>query len=287
VHRRVPYWLDSLLVLTKREIVKWLHRKPVLAVTLATPIFWIALFGKSFDPVNMITSAGGPFSEQLRQLARQMVQRVFGTESYFTYVTTGMLVVFALFQSMFGAVGVVMEKRIGYLVRLLVSPAPRAAIILSKVLGTLTRITALSAVLLLVAYPLGLRLKPGISILDLATAWAVVMIFALGFASLFTGVAFNIDNQEALFALFNLVNLPLMFTSSALFPLRQMPDWLQNLASVNPLTHAADLVRNAMLGSQPSAGCAAAAIVYMLTAVIPMTLAGYYLALRGMKEART
>ena len=279
----LPYWLDSLFVLTKREIVKWIHRKPVLIVTLATPIFWITLFGKSFDPVNMITAGGGPLTGQIEQLIRQMVKRVFGTESYFTYVTTGILVVFALFQSMFGAVGVVMEKRIGYLVRLLVSPAPRATIILSKVLGTLVRITVLSGVLLIVAYPLGLQLKPDLSPLDLLIAWLIVMFYALGFASLFTGIAFNIDNQEALFALFNLVNLPLMFTSSALFPLRQMPDWLKTVASVNPLTHATDLVRNFLLGSEPSAGCVPTALAYLSAVIIPMILLGYYVALKGMR----
>jgi ABC-2 type transport system permease protein len=41
----------------------------------------------------------------------------------------------------------------------------------------------------------------------------------------------------------NLLNLPLMFASAALFPTTFMPDWLKTLASVNPLTLAVDAAR--------------------------------------------
>ncbi|MGH8245634.1 MAG: ABC transporter permease, partial [Gammaproteobacteria bacterium] len=47
----------------------------------------------------------------------------------------------------------------------------------------------------------------------------------------------------------NLVNLPLMFTSNALFPTSQMPEWLQVIARVNPITYAAGTVRGLILGN--------------------------------------
>ena len=41
----------------------------------------------------------------------------------------------------------------------------------------------------------------------------------------------------------NLLNLPLMFASAALFPTAMMPDWLRTVANYNPLTWAADAMR--------------------------------------------
>ncbi|MEB3774826.1 MAG: ABC transporter permease [Desulfurococcales archaeon] len=278
--------VDPLLVLFRREVVKWVKRKPVLLVSLSTPIFWIALFGKSFNLLNLLQTAGldvdPGIADALRRAMVSVVERVFGTTDYFTYVATGMLAVFALFQSMFGAVGVVFERRIGYLTRLLVAPIPRFSIFFSKVLGTLFRITVLSLILLLVASMMGLKLKQGIGVVDLVMAWIVLMLLSLGLSSVFTGMAFNITNQEVLFALANLVNLPLMFSSSALFPLEQMPSWLKSVAQVNPISHTADLIRYYLIGKsiEPSSQ-----FLYLTVLTVILVFIGYVAALRGMREA--
>jgi ABC-2 type transport system permease protein len=46
-----------------------------------------------------------------------------------------------------------------------------------------------------------------------------------------------------------LINLPLLFASNALFPIKLMPTWLQNIAMVNPVSYANDAVRQLLLGS--------------------------------------
>ncbi len=280
--------VDATLVLLRREVLKWVNRRPVLVISLATPIFWIALFGKSFNLASLIDStisstALGPAAEAAKQAILEAVKRLFGTDDYFTYVATGMLAVFALFQSMFGAVGVVFDKRIGYMTRLLVAPIPRASIFAAKVLGSLVRITVLAAVLLAVAAALGLKLKPGITPIDLLVSWLVLMLLSAGLSSLFTGLAFNIENQEVLFALANLINLPLMFSSSALFPREQMPEWLKVIAGVNPISHAADLIRYFLIGKPLDDPLAST--IYLAVLSLVLTAAGYTLALRGMKEA--
>ena len=45
----------------------------------------------------------------------------------------------------------------------------------------------------------------------------------------------------------HLVNMPLLFTSTALVPVRQMPPWLAEIARWNPLTLVADDLRGALL----------------------------------------
>jgi ABC-2 type transport system permease protein len=48
-------------------------------------------------------------------------------------------------------------------------------------------------------------------------------------------------------AVMNLLNLPLLFASNALFPISIMPSWLQAVANVNPISYATDASRQLIL----------------------------------------
>jgi ABC-2 type transport system permease protein len=51
----------------------------------------------------------------------------------------------------------------------------------------------------------------------------------------------------------HVVNMPIFFTSTALVPQKQMPDWLAAIARWNPLTLAVESLREALLfQSMPS-----------------------------------
>ena len=89
----------------------------------------------------------------------------------------------------------------------------------------------------------GLGLKEGFGIVEVLGSFAMLFLLAVGFASLFTTIALAVENQETLFGVINLINLPLMFASAALFPTALMPDWLKGVAEYNPLTLAADGLR--------------------------------------------
>ncbi len=47
----------------------------------------------------------------------------------------------------------------------------------------------------------------------------------------------------------NFISLPLLFASNALFPVKFMPTWMQYIASLNPMSYAADAARQLLLGS--------------------------------------
>ncbi len=48
-------------------------------------------------------------------------------------------------------------------------------------------------------------------------------------------------------AIMNLLNLPLLFGSNALFPTSQMPDWLRASDQVNPVSYGTDIARQLIL----------------------------------------
>ena len=76
-------------------------------------------------------------------------------------------------------------------------------------------------------------------------------------------------------------HMPLLFTSSALVPARQMPDWLAAISRVNPLTLAVDASRGALLlGEFGSLGMA----LVLLTAVGIVLLAAAWTTATGLRR---
>jgi ABC-2 type transport system permease protein len=78
-------------------------------------------------------------------------------------------------------------------------------------------------------------------------------LFAAALSCLSCAIALRTRAQEAMATFVHLVNMPLLFTSTALVPGKQMPEWLAGVARWNPLTLAVDAWRGALLlGEAPS-----------------------------------
>jgi ABC-2 type transport system permease protein len=84
-------------------------------------------------------------------------------------------------------------------------------------------------------------------------------------------------------AFVHLVNLPILFTSTALVPVRQMPEWLAAAARWNPLTLTVDAWRGALLfGATPSLTgqvlplALAAVVLYLVAARILRGISALY-----------
>ncbi|MDM7275137.1 MAG: ABC transporter permease [Thermoprotei archaeon] len=269
-------------VLFVRETKRWAGRRPVLVVSLVTPLFWVLLFGKSFNIINMVNLENLELPQEYYAIAVKIVEvirlrifEIFGSQDYFTYMASGMLVVITLFQGTFSGASAIFDKRLGYMTRLMAAPIRRESIYLAKVAASVFRALLLSLILLMVAYIAGFKFKEGFTVLDLAAAVTVVVLISLTFTSIFMVLGFVADSPEALFSVANLVTLPLMFTSSALFPVDQMPEWLRLIASVNPLTYASDLVRFFLIGktvSDPWLTLAPLAAGSLITLIVGMKI---------------
>lgn len=46
------------------------------------------------------------------------------------------------------------------------------------------------------------------------------------------------------------LTMPLFFASNALYPIEMMPNWLQNVSLLNPLTYQVNALRNFMITGQ-------------------------------------
>ena len=228
--------------LTIRELKHWYRVKIQIFMTLLQPIVWLGLFGQAFNLGSLFNQSGVPPGAFAAQFA--------GAPDYFSFMSIGMLAVIALFTCMFSGMSIVWDRRFGFLNKLKIAPIPRGAVPISRIMATVIRAMIQVAVVFIIAIAFlyvpgltGLTLKPTFGLFDLIGIFVVVLLLSMGFASLFTTIALAVENQETLFGVINLLNLPLMFASATLFPTELMPGWLEAVAKVNPLTLASDAMR--------------------------------------------
>jgi len=282
--------IDEVLALTTREVKKWVKNPFLLFMMTVQPIIWLGLFGKAFNLtglVNIDTSSLPPnVTQQIGQLINSTLNSLFGTSDYFTFMSAGMLSVIVLFTAMFSGMSIVWDRRFGFLNKVLVAPIRRASYILAKVFSSVLRALFQSLLIFSIAFAFGLKPGDAFGPLDMLGAFFALFLLSLGLSSLFVALTVRIKSHEAVMAVANLLNLPLMFTSSAIFPIKQMPDWLQAVAQWNPISYSSDSVRKFILHAQ--AGLDTTQLLvdfqFLIAFAAVFTIVGIMLANKGLRK---
>lgn len=231
--------MSGLVALTIRELKKWYKQPIQLFMTLIQPVIWMGLFGKAFN-LSSLASAGGAAGSQ-------MFMQLFGTSDYFSYMAVGIISMVVLFTTMFGGMSIVFDRRLGFLSKVLSTPVARSSIIFSKVFAAVVRCIVQVSIVLLAALALGLSLSQDFNPLMILLPFAAAVLLAIGLSAMFLAIAVRSRRFETQMAIANLLNLPLLFASNALFPIALMPDWLQSFAKINPISYATEAIRQSLL----------------------------------------
>ena len=85
--------------------------------------------------------------------------------------------------------------------------------------------------------------------IDAAGGLAVLLVLAGAMSALFGRIGDRLRRPDVVQFAGMMVMMPLMFVSSAFAPLDTMPGWMRALANVNPVSHATDALRGAVLGT--------------------------------------
>ncbi|HZR28792.1 MAG TPA: ABC transporter permease [Terriglobales bacterium] len=226
--RRFAAYTDLLLPaysLWLREIIRFYRmRSRVVGVIISPVLFWLVL--------------GSGFGSSLRSSGN-------GGQHYLEYFFPGALIMIVLFTSIFAMMSLIEDRREGFLLSVLVSPASRSAIVLGKVLGGAT-LAFLQGLIFLVFAPLiGVRMglaQIGISVL--AIFLISFSLTALGFT-----IAWRLDSTQAFHAIINLFLIPLWLLSGALFPISGASGWIRALVLANPLTYGVEALRTALFAT--------------------------------------
>jgi ABC-2 type transport system permease protein len=230
--------------LGKRALTKWTRNPFAVIVTSIQALFWLALFGSSFNPANALTSSSAGSLGQLQQAFG-------GAPNYITFLTPGVISIVALTGMSFMGVDLVFDRINGYVDVLRAFPIPRTSIYFGGVIQNVAKgvVAAPITFVLALLVPNGLDLAPGFGVLNLLGVFAVVALLTAVFATFFTGIAISVKSTDTFFAAVNFLTFPIMFTSTAFFPLSFFPDWLKPVAQANPITLASDAMRLLIVNS--------------------------------------
>ena len=176
---------------------------------------------------------------------------VSGNPSYFSFIAPGMVMLTVMMSVMTGLpVAISQEREVGTMDGMMVAPINRLSIILGKALGQTGRGLIQGVIVMGLAMGLFGVLIHGSIILVAALLLLGVFSF-VGLGIVLTSLA---KDQETAQMMMMTLMFPMMFLSGVMFPLQQMPWYMQDIAKFLPLTYAADAMRKVMvLGAGVSA----------------------------------
>lgn len=216
--------ISNTLTVAEYELRK-LWRAPFeLLVRSIQPVLWLLVFGQVLARTHIIT---------------------INNQSYLSFLTPGILAQSVLFVAIFYGIAIIWERDLGILHKILVTQTPRAVIILGKSLSAGVR--ALSQCI--VIYILAFFLHVDLNWAPLALLGILLFIFLASalFSTFSLIVACIVKTHERFMGIGQVLTMPMFFSSSAIYPLDIMPDWLRIVAKCNPLTYVIDGLRALML----------------------------------------
>ncbi len=196
--------------LWQRELVRfWRQKSRVMGVVASPLVFWLFLGYGSNDLAKFYSGA---------------------------------LVLTVMFSAIFSTISIIEDRREGFLLSMLVSPAPRTSLVLGKILGSAT-LAWIQGMLFLIFAPLaGFRPGP----FDLLALAGDIFLISFTLTAFGFAIAWRMESTAGFHAIMNLVLFPMWIVSGAVFPFATAHGWIKWLMIVNPMTYCVSLLNAAL-----------------------------------------
>jgi ABC-2 type transport system permease protein len=216
------YDIQSLFI---RAFTKIIRNPTLLFVNLFTPLLFLLLFSQLLQKLSVFLGPSG---------------------NYLTYLTPGILVLTVVTGAFQSGMAIVNDLNSGFLSKVLLTPSSRAAILLGRLATDLLVLIMQSAIIIGLALLLGLRIVTGVG--GLLLIFVTLAFFGLAWSGLLLAVGLKTRKAETVSAVGNLLVFPLLFVSSALFPVSIMPAWARTVSDYNPLSYVSNVTRGLVQG---------------------------------------
>ena len=241
------------LIITKRNIMRYIRLPQLIVISSIQPIMFLTLFNFVFG--GALGAAAGV--------------------DYINFLLPGIMVQTILFGALQTGIGLSRDLNAGIIDRFRSLPMSRSAVLTGRTTADLIRNTSTAMILLITGFAYGFRFQNG----TLDAFIMVLMIVAFGYAfswvAAFIGLAVK-DEETSQLAGFLFI-FPLTFASATFVPTDTMPGWLQTFANNQPVTFAVTSARHFALGT-PSNGAEwklLAWIVGILVVFVPLSIYTY------------
>jgi ABC-2 type transport system permease protein len=213
--------LRAVRVVWQREMIRFGRDRLRIVTALIQPVLFLFVLGTGLSTIT----TGSTHSVNLR-----------------TFMYPGALSMAVLFTAMFSAGSIVWDREFGFLREMLVAPVGRWSIVVGKCFGGATTAALQGVIILALAGVVGVPY----SLTLFLVVFGELLLLAFTLTAFGVMTAARITQFQAFMALNQMLLMPLFFLSGALFPLGNLPAWLQVLTRIDPLTYAVDPVRRAV-----------------------------------------
>lgn len=223
-------YAQEILWLATRLFMQISRRPAGFISGLIQPLLWLLLFGGLFQniPLDLFKA----------------------NNSYGAFLSCGIIVFTSFTGSLNAGLPLMFDREFGFLNRLLASPIIShysimlgATIFMICITMTQNLIIALCSFRFFNSY---------LSFSTVSYILVVLIMVTSSISSLSLSIAFILPGHVEFLALILVVNLPVLFASTALAPIYFMPYWLQIVARFNPLTYATEAIRLIILNQGDS-----------------------------------
>ncbi len=223
--------IKAIYVIIVREFKRFFRQRGRLFSSLARPLLWLFIIGTGMSRIIE---------------PREII-------SYRQFIFPGVLGLVVLFSSITSALSTVYDREFGAMRLMLISPVSRFAIVAGKICSGAV-LSVFQGMLVLIWLPV-VGFHPGLSQLFLIVAFLIVT--SLAISSLGMLLTTRIDSLENFAGIMNFVVFPMFFLSGGLYPIKRLPETLQTVIYLNPLTYGVDLFKHVLLGQMAGRSMAA------------------------------
>jgi len=191
--------------------------------------------------------------------------------NYLSFLTPGMMGMTLLSASNATSFFLLLDREVGFLKEIMVTPISRLSIILGRAAVGITNAMIQSLILLLAGLVMGMKLSG-------PAGFLFALVFIILIASTFIGLGLSLASfMKDTFSfglILNFILYPFLFLSGALYPVDRFPSYMAPLAYMNPLTYGIDGLRYSLLGTN-SFNPALDLSVMAISCVVMLSLGAY------------
>jgi ABC-2 type transport system permease protein len=247
-------FLRKTLTITEWEVRKLRHDPTDLITRSVQPALWLIIFGEVFTRTHAIPTGNIP---------------------YIDYLAPGILAQSVLFIAIFFGITIIWERDLGVIHKFLASPTPRAALVLGKSVSAGARALPQAIVIYILSLFLGVHIN--LNPLALLGVAFIVVLGATCFSTFSLIIACLLKTRDRVMGIGQVMTMPLFFASNAIYPIEIMPQWLQVIAHINPLSYVVDGLRALMLTGGTSKFGIGTDIIVLVTITTILIIIGSFL----------
>lgn len=243
--------IQAIYVMWLRQMKHFIRSKSRVIAIIVQPLFFFFILGSGLRDAVIPGMEG---------------------ENYIHFLAPGIVAMAILFSSMFTGLSILWDKQHGFLQEVLVAPVSRFSIIIGRTLGGATTALIQGFFILIIALALGVQIT-SIAGLFLTVIFMILIAFtAVGFGLL---LASKMEDIQGFGLIMNLVIMPLLFLSSAFFPVAANPT-MKSIAFANPLFYMVDGLRGSLTGVDNVIHPLINLVIVLVICIVMMGLGTYF-----------